>query len=202
MYLTIFLILFPLVAAFAVLALKGTARSVAVNLGAAGVAVATIALLLTRFHAGVTYLEAEFPLADKAILLLELLVGAYLFWVGIKARKPLVSLLVAVQVLLLAGFELTQGHSIQVEHAIFVDKLSLLMAVVVGIVGSLICVFATGYMQDFHEVYHKDLPDRRSPFFFLLFLFLSARFGIIFSNNLLWLYFFWEITTLCSFLLI
>ena len=27
-------------------------------------------------------------------------------------------------------------------------------------------------------------------------------FGIVFSNNLMWIYFFWEITTLCSFLLI
>jgi len=35
-----------------------------------------------------------------------------------------------------------------------------------------------------------------------MYLFLSAMFGIIFSNNLLWLFFFWEVTTLCSFLLI
>jgi len=35
-----------------------------------------------------------------------------------------------------------------------------------------------------------------------MYLFLSAMFGIVFSNNLMWIYFFWEITTLCSFLLI
>jgi ech hydrogenase subunit A len=35
-----------------------------------------------------------------------------------------------------------------------------------------------------------------------MFAFLSAMFGLVFSNNLLWVYFFWEITTLCSFLLI
>ncbi len=31
---------------------------------------------------------------------------------------------------------------------------------------------------------------------------MSAMFGLIFSNNLVWLFLFWEITTLCSFLLI
>jgi ech hydrogenase subunit A len=35
-----------------------------------------------------------------------------------------------------------------------------------------------------------------------LFLFLAAMYGIVFSNNLVWLFFFWEITTLCSFFLI
>jgi ech hydrogenase subunit A len=35
-----------------------------------------------------------------------------------------------------------------------------------------------------------------------MYLFLAAMFGIVFSNNLMWLYFFWEITTVCSFLLI
>jgi ech hydrogenase subunit A len=56
-------------------------------------------------------------------------------------------------------------------------------------------------MKFFHE-HHKEMPDRRPWFFFVLFLFLSAMFGLVFSNNLLWVYFFWEITTLCSFLLI
>ena len=56
-------------------------------------------------------------------------------------------------------------------------------------------------MRDFHR-HNKDIPDRRNIFFFFMFAFLSAMFGLVFSNNLLWVYFFWEITTLCSFLLI
>jgi ech hydrogenase subunit A len=56
-------------------------------------------------------------------------------------------------------------------------------------------------MPEFHEHY-KDVKDRRNFFAFLMYLFLAAMFGIVFSNNLMWLYFFWEITTVCSFLLI
>ena len=39
-------------------------------------------------------------------------------------------------------------------------------------------------------------------FFFTLFVFLAAMFGLVFSNNLIWVFFFWEITTICSFVLI
>jgi ech hydrogenase subunit A len=56
-------------------------------------------------------------------------------------------------------------------------------------------------MKDFQH-HHAGEKDRRPWFFFLMFLFLSAMFGIVVSNNLVWLYFFWEITTLCSFFLI
>jgi ech hydrogenase subunit A len=35
-----------------------------------------------------------------------------------------------------------------------------------------------------------------------MFVFLAAMFGLVFSNNIIWIYFFWEVTTLCSFLLI
>ena len=35
-----------------------------------------------------------------------------------------------------------------------------------------------------------------------MFVFLAAMFLIVFSNNMLWLFTGWEITTVCSFLLI
>jgi ech hydrogenase subunit A len=57
-------------------------------------------------------------------------------------------------------------------------------------------------MREYHEVAHREVADRRPLFFSLLFIFMGAMFGIIFANNLIWLFLFWEITTLCSFLLI
>jgi ech hydrogenase subunit A len=82
-----------------------------------------------------------------------------------------------------------------------VDKFSIIMALIVGIIGSAICLYAIGYIPEYHE-HHKEVKDRRRYFSFLIYLFLSAMFGIVFSNNLIWLYFFWEITTICSALLI
>jgi len=75
------------------------------------------------------------------------------------------------------------------------------MTLIIGIIGSLICIYALGYMKDYHE-HHKEVKDHRNQFFSILFIFLSAMFGLVFSNNLTWIYFFWEITTITSFLLI
>src|SRR5699024_11472079 len=36
----------------------------------------------------------------------------------------------------------------------------------------------------------------------MLFLFLAAMFGLVLSQNLIWIYFFWEITSVISFLMI
>ena len=82
------------------------------------------------------------------------------------------------------------------------DKFSVIMALINGVVGGGICLYALGYMREYHEVAHREVADRRPFFFALLFIFMGAMFGIIFANNLVWLFLFWEITTLCSFLLI
>ena len=47
------------------------------------------------------------------------------------------------------------------------------------------------------ETYHHHHPEVRDGemFFFVIFAFLAAMFGLVFSNNLMWV-FFWEITTI------
>jgi ech hydrogenase subunit A len=98
-------------------------------------------------------------------------------------------------------FEFSTGEHIEVVNALYIDRLSIIMALIIGIIGTLICVYALGYMKDYWHHAHGE-ADRRPWFFFLLFLFLAAMYGIVFSNNIVWLFFFWEITTLCSFFLI
>ena len=56
-------------------------------------------------------------------------------------------------------------------------------------------------MKDFQH-HHADQKDRRPWFFFVMFLFLGAMVGLVTSNNIIWMYFFWEITSLSSFWLI
>lgn len=201
MHLICFFILFPLIIGLTLFLVRNRKISDGiVKLSALSIFIATIALLWTSFHCEVTYIEFSTFLIDKAMLVVELAVGIFIFYLCARAKNIIPCILLTAQVVLTAGFEIFSGH--QAAHAMFVDKLSILMAMVVGIVGSLICVYSTGYMKDFHEDYHEEIKDRRNVFFCLMFVFLSAMFGIIFSNNLLWIYFFWEITTLCSFLLI
>ncbi len=56
-------------------------------------------------------------------------------------------------------------------------------------------------MKGYHH-HHKDVKDRQPFFFSMLFLFLAAMFGLVLSQNLIWIYFFWEITSVISFLMI
>jgi len=53
-----------------------------------------------------------------------------------------------------------------------------------------------GYMREFHEDHHAEFKDRRRSSSACWFVFLGAMYGVVFSNNLIWLYFFWEVTTL------
>lgn len=202
MSIVFFLILFPLVAALALLIFRtDAARNVIVILSAALIAAASIYLAFQYFSLGSTYFDYANEAVNYVMMGIEACLALVIIFLGIKYKKYLASLLALIQTPLLIWFELNIGHHIQVENNLYVDELSLIMVLIIGIIGSLITVYSLGYMKDFQH-HHKGEPDRRPWFFFLMFLFLAAMFGLVVSNNIVWLYFFWEITTLCSFFLI
>lgn len=134
------------------------------------------------------------------IKILDLALLAYVFSIGIKLKKPLVLVLVLLQLIPTVLFEIF-GNVHEPETAFVLDKLSLIMVLLVSIIGPVITIFATGYMKE-HE-HHLHLKVSRQPRFFLvLFVFLAAMNALVMTNNIMWLYFFWEVTTVCSFLLI
>jgi ech hydrogenase subunit A len=139
---------------------------------------------------------------STAMMLIEGGMGLYVIYVGLRARRPLIVVLMLAQAGLMAWLEWAHGSELEAAHNFLVDKFSVIMALINGVVGGGICLYALGYMREYHEVAHREVADRRPLFFALLFIFMGAMFGIIFVNNLLWLFLFWEITTLCSFLLI
>ena len=140
---------------------------------------------------------------NRGMLAVGIAISLYLIWVGVRSRQWLIPLLVVAQAALLLPLELSGGHAgAEMTQYLFCDKFSVIMALIIGIVGGLICLYALGYMREFHESHHPEMPDGRRRFFAILFVFLGAMFGVVFAKNLLWIYFFWEITTLCSFWLI
>jgi len=198
----LFLILFPFVVALALLVLKtDAARDVIVKVASVVIAAASVYLTVQYFGSGGEYFEFEGEIVNSLMMGIEICLAVIIFYLGVKYKKYLASLLVAIQTPIMVWFELSVGHGIHVTHNMYVDRLSLVMVLIIGIIGTLICWYSIGYMKDFQHHHHGE-PDRRPWFFFLMFLFLAAMFGIVVSNNLVWLYFFWEITTLCSFFLI
>ena len=145
--------------------------------------------------------EASGESIDLLMFGIEAVLGIAIIYLGIHHKKPIASVLGLVQLIMSVYFEFVSKEGIEVENGLYIDDLSIVMILIIGIIGSLICVYAVGYMRDFQE-HHADEKDRRRWFFFLLFIFLSAMYGIVLSNNLVWMFFFWEITTLCSFALI
>jgi ech hydrogenase subunit A len=197
-----FLILFPAIIALLLLLIPRAAlRDGLVRVAAAIIILVSITLLVTSSTGTAQYFPV--PLAESGVLifLAEMLITAFLLYMGFKYRNSLAVILVAAQAILLVYFEVQFAGNMHELPYLFIDQFSLIMALIIGIIGTLIGVYALGYMKTFH-VQHPTIKDRQKMFFFVIFLFLSAMFGLVFSDNLLWVFLFWEITTLCSFLLI
>lgn len=199
----IFLIVFPLVISVLALSLpRGLLIKRIIGVIANLILCAVpIYLLVTYLDKGPAYFHLESHVINNSMLVLEIFIAAYIIYISIRAKRYLPVLLVLLQSVIMLSFEFTSGRGMHIEHSLFVDKFSIIMALIVGIIGSAICLYAIGYIPEYHEHY-KEVKARPRYFFFLMYLFLSAMFGIVFSNNLMWIYFFWEITTVCSFLLI
>lgn len=197
------LIFFPFIVAIILsLVSNNTVRKVIVYIAAVAI-ILTVVLFSVDFLIGgntIAFLPHTETI-DKIMLAGELLLMVLIIWLSIKYKKYYAAILSVVQTGALAWLELA-GYTEKFElNHIYCDRLTIVMVLMVGIVGSLITVYATGYMKDYHH-HHTEYKDRRKFFFGMLFVFLGAMFGLVFSSNLIWIYFFWEITSVSSFLLI
>lgn len=80
------------------------------------------------------------------------------------------------------------------------DPLSSLMVLVITGVGVLVVVYSSEYMSPRNRD-HAVTHDKGDYYFWLL-LFIGAMVGVVISPNLLQLFIFWEMTTICSWALI
>jgi ech hydrogenase subunit A len=206
-----FLILFPLVVAALLLIFRqNKVRNVIVWVASIVIMGASIAFVAMNIGTTGTYFmftgtvgsaEAPIPIVDWCSIAISVIVGAIVIFYSIKYRRYWVLGLAAIQLIGTLVFEFGFAHDIICLRGLYVDSLSLIMTLIIGLVGAGICIYSIGYMEDFQRE-HKHEADRRPRFFALMFIFLAAMYAIIFSNNLVWLYAGWEITTVCSFLLI
>ena len=198
----LFLIAFPLIIAILLLiSPRERIRNVLVTSSALIIGLASLYLLYFYFNKNTVLFDFPSEPAGTIMVIIELLLAVYILYLGIKYRKTLTVALILLQAGLLIWFELGLKPVMHPANNLFIDQLSIIMALIIGIIGSLICVYSLGYMKTYHS-HHAEIRDRRSMFFFIMFVFISAMFGLVFSNNLMWVFFFWEITTICSFVLI
>ncbi|MED1603850.1 Na+/H+ antiporter subunit A [Cytobacillus kochii] len=76
----------------------------------------------------------------------------------------------------------------------YVDGLSLIFGLLITGIGALVILYSIYYLSKEKEALHN--------FYVYLLLFMGAMLGLVFSDNILVLYVFWELTSISSFLLI
>ncbi len=202
-----FLILFPfLIAGVLAVTQNNTARKTIVYLSGGIIIAAAIALAVSQLVLGSGNAktwrgeESLIHIVDYAMLAVEAFLMVLVVILSIKHRKYYAGLLSVIGTVLVGWFELS-GRAVKGTANLYCDRLTVVMCLVIAVIGSLICMYAVGYMHDYHH-HHTEYKDRRTFFFPMLFVFLGAMFGLVTSSNLIWIYFFWEITSISSFLLI
>ena len=141
-----------------------------------------------------------------ALVILLPWVGALAVWLAKNSRPKLqhalavfFSVLAAIASILLLGFA-TSDPVIQIplgngfgELTFVPDGLAVSLTAIAAVIGSLAVIFSMEYMRG---------DEQLGRYYFLVLFFIGAMTGLLLSGNLLFTFFFWEITALCSYGLI
>ncbi|WNS76121.1 Na+/H+ antiporter subunit A [Bacillus sp. DTU_2020_1000418_1_SI_GHA_SEK_038] len=84
--------------------------------------------------------------------------------------------------------------SLNINITTYLDGLALIFGLLITGVGTLVVFYSIYYMSKEREALHN--------FYVYMLLFMGAMLGLVFSDNILVLYVFWELTSISSFLLI
>jgi len=196
------LIVLPFIAAVGcfVIPAKGIRSAIVVAISA----LLVVAFVLLLLEGPATFSpETLFGVGVREIIqVADFVLLALIFYFGIRHKSALIIVFAIIQLGMASYLEFGLGHHGEVAYPTFVvDNLALVMLAIITVVGGAIAIHAIPYMKE-HE-HHLHLEKSRQPrFFFVLVLFLGAMNGLALTNDISFFYFFWEVTTLCSFLLI
>lgn len=180
---------------------SGTMRKLLVPLAVIIMSLAAVGLgVKGTFKLDVTHFIG-IPL-NPLFTLMDFLLLSYILMIGWQLKNRLIIAMTGLQVVGLLYLKAVLMPDVApAMHALSADGLSLIMVIMISIVGGLITIYALGYM-DVHEEHLKLRVSRQPRFFAIVFFFLGSMNGLVLCNDLNWMFFFWEVTTVCSFLLI
>lgn len=205
-----FLIGFPFISALLLALIKNNAaRKVVTYASCAALIAAAVSFAVAYFTGNATFDEGKMlsgipitEVVDYIMVAGEVFLVALITVLSIKYKKYYAAVLSIAQTALEFWYEFGGKKPHAEGNFMHIDQLTVIMVLIIAIVGTLITVYACGYMDDYHHHHGDEVKDRRSFFFAIMYVFIGAMFGLVLSNSLLWLYFFWEVTSVCSFLLI
>ncbi len=199
-----FLVVFPLlVAVLLVFVTRGPVRNALVVGACALIAVASVATAIAFGNGAAVFFGLPGGVEPgAAIVAAEAATALVVIVISLQHGRRMAPVFATAQLAIALWLEASgRIPAVDPDRLFGFDRLSMIMVLIVGIIGTLICVHALGYMRDYQRTYPQT-RGRRRAFFPLLFLFLAAMFGLVAANYLPLMLVFWEVTTLCSFLLI
>ncbi|HOJ12348.1 MAG TPA: hypothetical protein PK733_17425 [Clostridiales bacterium] len=96
---------------------------------------------------------------------------------------------------LLAGSALYLHYELPLglDFGFYADALAVFMAMTASLVASVIVLYSFGYIKEYKN---------QNEYYMMVCLFIGAMMGLVFSTNLIFIYFFWEISAICCWRLI
>ncbi|MEM3396662.1 MAG: proton-conducting transporter membrane subunit [Thermoplasmata archaeon] len=178
-------------------------RNLIVGIGTLSAIIGSIWLFLylTGVNGEITLEIDRISLLGKSISLFELiaaldfalLIGFLI--IALERKSFWAGLFAFLQLIPLAWYEFYYMPLHETEHLapIRIDYWSGIMCLIISIIGSLIAIYAVKYMEG---------QKNQNRFFAYVIGFLGAMNAAVFADNLLWFFFFWEVTTLACYMLI
>jgi ech hydrogenase subunit A len=131
----------------------------------------------------------------------EILIVLAVLAISYKIKSWPVAIFAFAQLGMAIAAEFIHSNPADRSPAFIVDSLSIILVLITSVIGSLIILYALGYMRS-HEHHAPPTAASTGMFFFFLVGFLGAMNGLVLANDMKWLSVFWEATTICSFVLI
>ncbi|MCS7215163.1 MAG: hydrogenase 4 subunit D [Thermodesulfovibrio sp.] len=94
------------------------------------------------------------------------------------------------------NYSLFKWLNIETSFGLIWDPLSSILLILIVVIGFFVVLYSAGYMSPLNVDHPFYKPYGK--YYLLLLLFIGAMVGLVTSANFLQLFFFWEITTLCS----
>ena len=199
--LTTALMVLPFLAAIACYCIRvGQIRSLIV-LFTGGVLVASAVMLIPRTPLSLSPQPFWGVSTHTVVEVMDFVLLLIILYLGFKHRHIVIQTLSLLQIIFLFYLEFFLIQDKSDAATLYCDHLTLVLLLIVAIVGSLICFQAIPYMKN-HEEHLRLKRSGQHRFFAVMMLFLGAMNGLVLSSDMTFFYFFFELTTLCSFLLI
>lgn len=190
---TIFLISLPIISFFLIAVSSTVIRNIVTLISVILLSYFSIDL----FFSSKTIVSSFSHFFHMVFFVLDVILLLFFFVRGMIEKDNKVYILAALQLLLYAIFTFLKGSHEIVSDDILIDNVSLVMLSVINIVGGIIILYALKYIdsEEFSQL-------KKNLFISILFFFLAVMNLLVMTNSIEIFFLCFELTTLCSYLLI